>query len=369
MEKKITENIKGIVFVGEVIEKNEVFLELKLCMFDNHTNLNNVRYTDAFLQEIVDNQDKYVCLPLVCDTWSLLNNEKMTHMYDINEGRFYTSQIGSFKKFETEKGEDGLVKLIGYARVPKRNEEICEALNFLHEHGELKFSYEIKAKTYSVEDGVTIVDVADENRLIGIAVVSDPAYPNAVSLMVAENQEKGGENMEKQTVDTSAVLANAEEMQQEVIEDKKEIEVKEEVEQGKCDTDPEKKTGEEDLTVKVGELLNIITDLKAEVAELKVYKEKFETAEQLKAEEERKIKIAELRAKAEKVLDETELAEIEEAIESLNEVVVMTKIGDKYIAEHMEKEQIKIANVVEPKKEYRIVDGMKVDNKDKYFSV
>lgn len=369
MEKKITENIKDIIFVGEVIEKNEVFLEIKLCMFDNQTNLNCVRYTDAFLQEIADNQDKYICLPLVCDTWSLLNHEKMTHMYDKDEGRFYTAQIGSFKKFETEKGEDGLIKLIGYARVPKRNEEICETLTFLHKHGELKFSYEIKAKTYSVEDGITIVDVAEENRLIGIAVVSDPAYPNAVSLMVAENQEKGGENMEKQTVDTSAVLANAEEMKQEVIEEKNELEVKDEIEQGKCNTEPEKKTGEEeDLTVKVGELLNIITDLKAEVAELKIYKEKFEAAEKLKAEEERKVKIAELRAKAEKVLDEVELAEVEEAIEHLNEAAVMTKIGDKYIAEHMAKEQIKTASVVEPKEGYRIVDGMRADNKNKYFS-
>lgn len=385
MEKKIVEKVKDIVFIGETIEKNEVFLEIKMCMFDNKVNLNNVCYTKEFLQEIVDNQEKYICLPLVCDTWALLNCEKMTHMYDEYEGKFYTTQIGSFKKFELEYGEDDLVKLIGYARVPKRNEDICEALNFLHEHGELKFSYEIIAKTYNVVDNITIVDAAEENSLIGLAVVSNPAYPNAVSLLVAENQEKGGENMENQIETASDVLttdvANAEETKvvKVIEEDDDEKECKEDTECGKCDPKPKKSCGEstaEELNAKIGELSDIITELRAEIeshkteiAELTVYKEKFEAAEIQKAEEEKQVKIAELRAKAEKVLNETELAEVKEDIESLNEVAVMKKISDKYIAEYTAREQqIQLAEMSQANNAYRIVDGMNSGEK-KYFTV
>lgn len=83
------------------------------------------------------------------------------------------------------------MSLIGEARVAKRNKEVCEALETMYAEGNLNFSFEITAAQTFVKDGITYVDAAEGNNLIGMAVVSIPAYPEAKALaLVAElNQE------------------------------------------------------------------------------------------------------------------------------------------------------------------------------------
>lgn len=371
---RIVENVKDIMFIGEVVEHNEIFLELKMKMFDNQVNLNRVKYTDAFLEDIVKNKEEYICLPLVCDTGALLWNEKMTHLFNPETNTFNTLQIGSFKNFEITESEFGVKSLIGYARVPKRNLEICNILVSLHDMGKLKFSYEISVKDSITEDGVTTVDVSDGNRLIGLCVVTDPACPDAVSLLVAEDQTKGGENMEQQN---PAVLP-----EEEILEEQKDNEevieeptidepVIEKVEKEAIDT-----SSEDNLT-QIAELTQIVMDLKAELAqkevlisELEQYKIQIETAEAEKEKQEKEVKIAALREKASMVLSETEMMEIAEAINELDELIVMAKIGNKFIAQAAEREkEIQTASVSTPDTGYRMLDGLSISTSDgKYFT-
>lgn len=363
------------MFIGEVMEHNEIFLELKMLMFDNRVNLNNVVYTNAFLEEIVEHKEKYICLPLVCDTDALLYHEEMTHLLNPHSNTFGTLQIGSFKDFEIIEEEDGRKCLIGYARVPKRNAEICNALMYLHEIGELKFSYEIIVHTCTVEQGVTTVDVSDDNHLIGLAVVTHPACPTATSLLVAEDQTKGGENMKEQTQDPAVLPEDEilEEVTEEIIEEPaiEEIVVdKPEIEEPVVE--------EKDPITQVAELAQIVMDLKAEITqkdalitELNQYKTQVETAEAEKQRQLKEAKVAELKEKAKAVLNETEMLEIAEAIENLDEQAVMAKIGCKFIAQAAEKEkQIHVANVTIPNPDYRILDSMVVhDGNMKYFTI
>ena len=83
------------------------------------------------------------------------------------------------------------VSLIGEARIPKRNPRLCETILSMYQAGTLSFSFEILASEMTETDGVMVIDAAEGNELIGMAVVSTPAYPEATALaLVAENNHK-----------------------------------------------------------------------------------------------------------------------------------------------------------------------------------
>lgn len=114
-------------------------------------------------------------------------------MFDEETEEFGTEQIGAFYAFEKRSDEFG-ISLIGSARVPKRDKRMCEAIRRLYEQGSLFFSFEVEAGTYTVEDGVTFIDADERNRLCGMCVVSQPAYPEAVAMgFVAQKHEQGGD--------------------------------------------------------------------------------------------------------------------------------------------------------------------------------
>lgn len=70
----------------------------------------------------------------------------------------------------------------------------------LFERNALNVSFEILAGNTREEDGVTLIDAEEGNELIGMAVVSILAYPEARALaLVAENQKEGVLDMEDQT--------------------------------------------------------------------------------------------------------------------------------------------------------------------------
>ena len=108
----------------------------------------------------------------------------------LNDGEFQSEQIGSFFSFAKASDEFG-VSLIGQARIPKRSAQLCETILCMYEAGTLSFSFEIMASDVSERDGVMVIDAAEGNELIGMAIVSVPAYPEATALqLVAERQEE-----------------------------------------------------------------------------------------------------------------------------------------------------------------------------------
>lgn len=209
MKNYYMNEIVQILEIAEQHQGSDIFLSLKMVMFDTKVNLNACQYTKEFLAEIAENVDeKYTCLPLVADVNMLINKQykKLTHLQDKKTGDFKTTQIGAFYKFELNETSDGVTQLIGYARVPKRHKRVISALLELHKEGKLKFSYEIAVANYTVKDNVKHIDVDENNTIIGLAVVSMPACVSSSSLLVAsldnnlEKTFKGEKDMDENVI-------------------------------------------------------------------------------------------------------------------------------------------------------------------------
>lgn len=200
------------------LQSSDIYLTIKARLFDLKANLNNVRVTEAFMDEIVENEDKYVCIPLCADVRGLISNSTIGHMYDSRTGEFHSTQIGGFRHFEKEVVGDNAY-LVGYARVMKRNKAVCKALSELFADNALKFSFEISCGAYEqLDDGTMLIDVDPHNFLEGMAVVTFPACETATAqLLVAECLGKGDENMTdvKETVETVETEVVAEEVKSE----------------------------------------------------------------------------------------------------------------------------------------------------------
>ena len=176
------------------LQSSDLYMTVKATLFTvPEANLNGVRCTHEFMSEIVENQEKYIGLPLCADVKNLANGqyEKLGHCYNPVTGTFTTSMIGSFYKFEIVAGENDSEALVGYARVLKRNKAVCKAIGELFAEGALKFSFEISCGSYEkLDDGTILIDQADNNYLEGMCIVSFPACPEAVALqLVAEIEE------------------------------------------------------------------------------------------------------------------------------------------------------------------------------------
>lgn len=172
------------------LQQSDIYMTVKARIFETpKANLNGARVTLAFLNEIVENEEKYIGLPLVADVKALANGryDHLGHLYDARTGQFHTTQIGSFYKFEKEDFEGGSY-LIGYARVMKRNKAVCKAIAELFADGALKFSFEIACgQCQELEDGTILIDASENNFLEGAAIVTFPACEDAVALeLVAE---------------------------------------------------------------------------------------------------------------------------------------------------------------------------------------
>lgn len=172
-------------------EHSDIFLLIEMRILSTRPNGNNEGVTEAFIDEIVTHPDKYACLPLYADVTNLLRGayQHLGHMYDCDTNSFGTKQIGSITNLRRVNDEYG-VSLIGQARIPKREEDVCNALMELYSMGTLKFSFEIQyASDAAVEEnGVLYVDANEMNALTGVAVVSIPAYDESVALKLVAQQ-------------------------------------------------------------------------------------------------------------------------------------------------------------------------------------
>lgn len=193
------------------LQSSDIYLTVKARLFDLRANLNGVRVTSAFLDEIVEHQDKYICIPVCADVRGLLSNKTIGHMYDAKRGEFHSTQIGSFYQFEREDDGDNSY-LVGYARIMKRNKAVCETIAKLFAENKLKFSFEISCGKYTIDDDDHMVIDADaSNFLEGVAIVTFPACEEAVAMdLVAEVLSKGDENAVDNAMENTIETLNAE---------------------------------------------------------------------------------------------------------------------------------------------------------------
>ena len=194
--------IKTFIASASELQSSDLYMTVKATLFTvPEANLNGVRCTHDFLSEIVENQEKYIGLPLCADVKNLANGqyEKLGHCYNAVTGTFSTSMIGSFYKFEVVANEDGSEALVGYARILKRNKAVCKAISELFAEGALKFSFEINCGSYEeLEDKTILIDKAEGNYLEGMCVVSFPACPEAVALQLVAEIEACNKDLTKE---------------------------------------------------------------------------------------------------------------------------------------------------------------------------
>lgn len=275
-------------------QSNEIYMTVLMRMFSTRPNRNGFAVSEAFMDNIIANHSKYTCLPLCADANRLRHGEgrKLTHMLEGDE--FKSEQIGSFFSFAKANDEFG-ISLIGEARIPKRNPVLCETIRRLYKEGALAFSFEIVAGTITDMNGVQMIDAAEDNELIGMAIVSVPAYPEATALtLVAEQKEhKEDERMDetmKKLAETEARLKLAEEKSSETEEELKKKD------ESLNESEANRKRCEADLEA----AHTRISELEKQVEELTPYKAE---AEALKAE----------KAAAELMAKQTELTTFAEA--------------------------------------------------------
>lgn len=344
------------------IKHSDIYMSIVLQLFSTSVNLNGVRVEEAFIDEIVDNSDKYIGLPLCVDKRMLKAGliHDLGHRMNPSRTQFTTEPIGAFVQFWKEQ-ENGETVLYGLARVAKRDKHICDMLQKMYDAGNLKVSFEILSEHCRREDNVVVVDANPRNVLLALAIVSAPAYPDASSavLMVAEKEETATEAKVEPAADAVASEEEGEKMNEEIkipeeqVEEKIEEQKTEEVEtvheteteepkeekQENTEEEPEKEPEEEpaeekpeeektteadfDMPENQHEILEDVAELKLEierlnalVQELLPYKEAAET----NAKNE---KIAKMRGFAEKNGLDLESEEVIAAIEAMNYEALM----------------------------------------------
>ena len=90
-------------------QSNEIYFSVTMRMLTTETNLNGVRLTEGFINDIAEHAEKYVCMPLCADVDRLARGLDigLTHMYDEEESVFKAPQIGSFFEVHTVEDEHG----------------------------------------------------------------------------------------------------------------------------------------------------------------------------------------------------------------------------------------------------------------------
>lgn len=201
MKKK---NLKIQLLNGILDDKksDDLFMYTEFPIVKDEPNLNQYHFTETFIDSVVDNEDKYIGSPLVVDTNSLLSSdfENLGHKYSKFTGTFATSEIGSFYKFEKRFDENGIAELIGYAKISKRNYDLCEAIvELFNSDIGLNISVEVVASEYKVDGNTLIIGASDKNFMSGVAIVSFPANPlSKVLTLVAQYLDKGNDNMKNE---------------------------------------------------------------------------------------------------------------------------------------------------------------------------
>ena len=345
-------------------------MRIQLVVLNDKKNLNGAVCTREFIEEIAGDPE-YEHLPLFCDLDALREHRHLSHNYDPMRDEFKTSQIGSFINFQTL-DVDGVLYLVGTAKVSKRNRYIIDALQELADRNELKFSYEIETVATVDVDGVEYITGNAGNKLVGVAVVTEPAVPEAKALLVAEREnEKEDDQVDKLKTTPEEVPAKkekptdespvekaacgngkekAEDMQpapeaKPVKKDAVPKEEKPEDETAACGTGKEKaedgEGGKEQL-IELSALKEEFAALKERCAALEEELKQRKTAEETQA---REMKRQELLDKMSKVLDEEEILALQDALDNLDENAINAALAEKLIREKVQPEAKKTASL------------------------
>ena len=73
-----------------------MFLTVQFKLADNAGNLNHEGITSAFINDLVNRQDQFSCLPVYVDMKALLagDYDNLSHLYNRATKKFKTSQFG-----------------------------------------------------------------------------------------------------------------------------------------------------------------------------------------------------------------------------------------------------------------------------------
>lgn len=63
------------VILFSELQANSIYMSVKMRMCSTRPNLNDVAVTEAFIDEIVNNSNKYVCTPLCADVGKLTRGD------------------------------------------------------------------------------------------------------------------------------------------------------------------------------------------------------------------------------------------------------------------------------------------------------
>ena len=279
-----------LVFASVIseIQQSDVFMTVKARICEAPAaNLNGARVTEAFIDEIVGNEKRYVGLPLYADVKALTNGNynRLGHLYDVRTGEFHSTQVGSFYKFEKQVNGENCY-LVGYARIPKRNKKLSKAISELFADGALKFSFELSVGEYEeLDDDTILIDASENNYLEGTAIVTYPACEDAVALELvaqkADDTRKGDEEMAE--VENKAEVVETEATQPELAEEKVEetAETVSEDETAAC----KKKENSEDENAEEETACKDKKNAEEEVSEEETACKDKKNAEQVQAEE------------------------------------------------------------------------------------
>lgn len=169
--------------------QSEYYIFATMRLFTTEPNLNKVQVTKAFVEDIVENKENYIGLPLFVDMNKLRKNflKNLDHAYDRKNDEFKTEMVGSFYDFELEEIDKEIYGLIGKVKIAKRNRQTVEAIKKMFAEHNLNVSFEIAVKDSKQADGITIVDKGEGNMLVGMAIVTLPACENATTLKLVAN--------------------------------------------------------------------------------------------------------------------------------------------------------------------------------------
>ena len=70
------------------IEANDIYMAIKVKMLSDRRNLNNMRVTAAFIEQVVANRQRYIGTPLMVDKLRLESGQynRLTHLQDERTG-------------------------------------------------------------------------------------------------------------------------------------------------------------------------------------------------------------------------------------------------------------------------------------------
>lgn len=194
-------------------DTNDIYMEAKVLFLTDQTNLNGTRFTGSFINSVVEQDYKYQGLPLVVDMEKLESKKYNQLTHKLTPEGFGTQMIGDFIQFYQENVDNGALGLFGIVRIYKRFPATCAAILDLYSRGLLRFSVEVLVGEYYInDDGTKDVPASDENTLMGVAIVSNPAEPRSQAYyLVAEallEDQKEVKTMAEINIDNSAEKAS-----------------------------------------------------------------------------------------------------------------------------------------------------------------